>query len=68
MERFFNRLGQVGIGMLLGGVVLSRFVFVVDGGERAVIFDKVRGVQSRVYGEGMHFIVPILQVFKRLVI
>ena len=48
--------------MLLGGVVLSKFVFVVDGGERAVIFDKIRGVQSKVYGEGMHFIVPMLQV------
>ena len=47
--------------MLLGGVVLSRFVFVVDGGERGVIFDKIRGVRQKVYGEGMHFMVPILQ-------
>ena len=62
MERFFNRLGQVGATMLLGGVVLSRFVFVVDGGERGVIFDKIRGVQQKVYGEGMHFIIPVLQV------
>lgn len=45
MERFFNRLGQVGAGLLLGGVVLSRFVYVVDGGERAVVFDKVFGLQ-----------------------
>lgn len=58
MERFFNRLGQVGGGLLLGGVILSRFVFVVDGGERAVLFDKIRGVQGKVYGEGMHFLVP----------
>jgi prohibitin 2 len=62
MEKLFNRLGQVGAAMLLGGVVLSRFVFVVDGGERAVLFDKIRGVQGKVYGEGMHFIVPFLQV------
>lgn len=62
MERFFNRLGQVGATMLFGGVVLSRFFFIVDGGERAVIFDKIRGVQSRVYGEGMHFMIPGLQV------
>ena len=52
--------------MLFGGVVLSKFVFVVDGGERAVIFDKIRGVQSKVYGEGMHFIVPMLQVSLQL--
>ena len=60
MEKLLNRMGQVGLSMLLGGVVLSRFVFVVDGGERAVIFDKIRGVQPKIYGEGMHFIVPIL--------
>ncbi len=60
METFFNRVGTVGLGLLLGGVVLTRFVFVVDGGERAVIFDKVRGVQNKVYGEGMHFMIPIL--------
>lgn len=62
MERFFNRMGQVGVSLLIGGVILSRFVFVVDGGERAVIFDRIRGVQTKVYGEGMHFIIPFLQV------
>lgn len=60
MENLFNRMGQIGASMLFGGVILSRFVFVVDGGERAVIFDKLRGVQTKVYGEGMHFIVPVL--------
>lgn len=44
MERFFNRLGMLGGSMVFGGFVLSRFVFVVDGGERAVKFDKIRGV------------------------
>ena len=62
MERFFNRIGYLGGGLLVGGIVLSRFVFVVDGGYRAIIFDKIRGLQPRVYGEGMHFMVPILQV------
>ena len=61
MEKFFNRLGTIGIGFLGTGLVLSKFVFVVDGGERGVIFDKVRGVQFKVYGEGMHLIVPFLQ-------
>ena len=48
--------------MLIGGVIMSRFVFVVDGGERAVKFDKIRGLQNHVYGEGMHFMIPFLQV------
>jgi hypothetical protein len=44
MEKFFNRLGMMGAGLLLGGVVVSQFIYVVDGGERAVKFDKIRGV------------------------
>lgn len=37
-------MGTVGVTFLFGGVLLSRFVFIVDGGERGVIFDKIRGV------------------------
>jgi hypothetical protein len=44
MEKFFSRTGKVG-GLLMGtGLILSKFVFTVDGGERAVIFDKFRGL------------------------
>jgi regulator of protease activity HflC (stomatin/prohibitin superfamily) len=62
MEKVLNRLGQLGFLFTAGGLVLSRFVFVVDGGERGVILDKTRGVLDKVYGEGMHFMVPIIQV------
>jgi hypothetical protein len=62
VERFFNRLGQIGGGLILSGIVLTRFTFVVDGGERAVMFNKIRGVQNKVYGEGMHLLVPVLMV------
>ena len=44
MERLFDRLGYLGISMIATGVVGTRFVFVVDGGERAVIFNKLRGL------------------------
>ena len=40
------------------------FIFVVDGGERALIFDKFSGLRDKVYGEGMHFKLPIIQVPK----
>ena len=33
----------------------------VDGGHRAVIFDRFRGVQDKVIGEGTHFIIPWVQ-------
>lgn len=34
----------------------------VDGGRRAVIFDKIRGIQSEVVSEGTHFRIPLIQV------
>jgi regulator of protease activity HflC (stomatin/prohibitin superfamily) len=67
MEKFFTRVGKVGAGMLATGVIFTRFVFVVDGGERGVVFDRFRGVVDKVYGEGMHFIVPLIQVGYTLV-
>ena len=36
-------------------------VLLVDGGHRAVIFDRFRGVQQKVMGEGTHFIIPMVQ-------
>ena len=33
----------------------------VDGGERAVIFDRFAGVKPNVVGEGTHFIIPWVQ-------
>ena len=62
MEKFFSRVGKVGAGLLTTGVIFTRFIFVVDGGERGVVFDRFRGVIDKVYGEGMHFIIPLVQV------
>lgn len=33
----------------------------VDGGHRAIIFDKFRGIKDTVYDEGTHFLIPFLQ-------
>ena len=44
MEKFFNRLGVMGIGLCTVGIIGTRFVYVVDGGERAVIFKRFGGV------------------------
>ncbi len=35
--------------------------YAVDGGERAVMFDRFRGVLPEVTGEGTHFVVPFIQ-------
>lgn len=43
-------------------VLNPRFCCVaVDGGERAVIFDRFRGILPEVVGEGTHFKVPWVQ-------
>lgn len=60
MEAFFNRIGQLGGTLTMLGLVGTRFVFVVDGGERAVIFNIFSGVQPKIYGEGMHFKWPMI--------
>jgi prohibitin 1 len=36
-------------------------VFTVDGGHRAVIFDRFSGVKNQVVGEGTHFFIPWIQ-------
>lgn len=60
MERFFDKLGFLGMAMMGVGVIGTRFIFIVDGGQRAVIFNKLKGLQETVYGEGMHFKIPII--------
>ena len=49
--------------LLLVSPSLTRLspLFAVDGGERAVIFDRYKGVRQQVVGEGTHFLVPWLQ-------
>lgn len=60
MEKFFDRLGFLGMSMLASGLVANQFLFTVDGGQRVVIFHKTKGLLDKVYGEGMHFKIPIL--------
>ena len=64
MEKLFNRMGQLGLSFVGLGVLGTNFIFVVNGGERAIVFDKFRGLQDKVLGEGMHFKIPFVQVPK----
>ena len=40
-------------------------MFVVDGGERALKMDAMKGLLPHVYGEGMHFRLPFVQSIRR---
>ena len=60
-----DRMGKLGFGMLVGGVFMTNFVFVVEPGYRAIIQNNLRGLGSHVYGEGMHIKVPFRDNIKR---
>ncbi|KAL6423421.1 protein l(2)37Cc [Cataglyphis hispanica] len=59
--QFFNRVGQLGLGIALAGGVVNSALYNVDGGHRAVIFDRFAGIKNAVIGEGTHFLIPWVQ-------
>lgn len=62
MERVLNRLGTMAGAAAVGGVTISQCLYNVDGGERAVMFDSLRGgILPNVRSEGTHLLVPVIQ-------
>lgn len=54
-----SRIAGVGAAGLF---TVSQCLYTVDGGERAVMFDQLRGgVRPDVSGEGTHFLIPVVQ-------
>lgn len=62
MERILRVTTTLGTGAVVAGVVSEFFLYDVDAGNRAVIFDKFQGIQMKVVGEGTHFKIPFIQV------
>jgi SPFH domain / Band 7 family len=56
-----TNLSRAAIGLGVGASLLGSSLYTVDGGQRAVIFDRFRGVLPETVGEGTHFLVPWLQ-------
>jgi prohibitin 1 len=44
-----------------GAMVAQNCLFNIDGGEQAVMFNRLSGVSEKIYGEGTHFKVPWFQ-------
>ena len=65
MNRILNLMMKAGSGLFATGLIFTQFTFVVDGGEKAIMFDSLtgRGVVKKVKGEGMHFKIPFFYVF-----
>jgi len=59
--QILNSLGKLGIGLAIGASVVNTALYNVDGGSRAVIFDRFTGVKPYVIGEGTHFLIPWVQ-------
>ncbi|KAJ1554629.1 Prohibitin-1, subunit of the prohibitin complex (Phb1p-Phb2p) [Nowakowskiella sp. JEL0078] len=61
MAAFFENLARLAVpfGIAVAGIQYS--MYNVEGGQRAVIFDRLQGVLDEVSGEGTHFLVPWLQ-------
>ena len=62
MQRFLSVARTVGGVAVVGGIGIEFFIYDVDAGKRAVIFDKLQGVQQVTIGEGTHFRIPYIQV------
>ena len=60
-SRAFNRLTALGIAIAGTAGVVNTALYNVDGGRRAVIFDRFTGVKPGVTGEGTHFLIPWVQ-------
>lgn len=59
--RFFNRVAALGTTVGIGGFVVQECIYDVDGGHRAVIFDRKDGILKKCIGEGTHFKIPFFQ-------
>ncbi|KAK8480560.1 hypothetical protein V6N11_072984 [Hibiscus sabdariffa] len=58
---FLTNVARTAFGLGAAATVLNASMYTVDGGERAVIFDRLRGELDKTVEEGTHFLVPWLQ-------
>ena len=60
-SQVLNTIAKGAVGLGAGVSLFQASVYNVDGGFRAIMFDRLRGIQQGVIGEGTHFRVPWLQ-------
>ncbi|XP_016498437.2 prohibitin-3, mitochondrial-like isoform X1 [Nicotiana tabacum] len=58
---FLTNVARAAFGLGISATVLNSSLYTIDGGQRAVLFDRFRGVIDDTVGEGTHFLVPWLQ-------
>ncbi|CDP17508.1 unnamed protein product [Coffea canephora] len=58
---FLTNIARAAFGLGIGTTVLNSSLYIVDGRQRAVLFDRFRSVIDDTIGEGTHFLIPWLQ-------
>jgi prohibitin 1 len=62
MDKALRSVGALGGALTAGAFVMNSCLYNVDGGERAVMFDTLRGgVLPQVVNEGTHVMIPFIQ-------
>jgi len=53
--------GKLIVAAALGAYGIQQSLYTVDGGQRAIIFNRIGGTQNDIYAEGLHFRIPWFQ-------
>jgi prohibitin 1 len=62
MDKAMRSIGTMSGILATGAFTVNSCIYNVDGGERAVMFDSLRGgIRDDVRGEGTHFMIPVVQ-------
>lgn len=61
MANALYNIYRLAVPVAAGAILFNASIYDVRGGTRAVIFDRISGVQETVVNEGTHFLVPWLQ-------
>lgn len=56
-----GRIASISLGLGVLGTAVQNSIFVVNGGQRAVMFNRKTGIEQRVRGEGIHLKIPWFQ-------
>ena len=61
VQQVLGAVSRYSVAVGVAGSLLASSLYTVDGGERAVIFDRLAGVKKDVKGEGTHLLIPFIQ-------
>jgi len=61
MANALHNIYRLAVPVAAGAMLFNASIYDVKGGSRAVIFDRLSGVQEQVVNEGTHLLVPWLQ-------